>query len=81
MKLRPWPDTRPGVVDDRDAEPIEGAALMMMMDAACPIPSTTGSSWTGDLTLEPDHHQEPDAPAAWRYDEILTSIRRELQEP
>ena len=39
---------------------------MMMMDAAY-------------STLEQDHHQEPDAPAAWRYDEILTSIRRELQ--
>jgi hypothetical protein len=34
---------------------------------------------TGDLTLKPDHHQEPDAPAAWRYFEILTSIRSELQ--
>ena len=34
---------------------------------------------TGDLILKPDHHQEPDAPAAWRYYEILTSIRTELQ--
>ncbi len=35
---------------------------------------------TGDLVLKPDHHQEPDAPAAWRYFEILTQIRTELQQ-
>ena len=34
---------------------------------------------TGDLILKPDHHSEPDAPAAWRYYEILTQIRAELQ--
>ena len=34
---------------------------------------------TGDLILKPDHHSEPDAPAAWRYYEILTQIRRELR--
>lgn len=34
---------------------------------------------TGDLVLKPDHHQEPNAPAAWRYYEILTKIRTELQ--
>jgi predicted NAD-dependent protein-ADP-ribosyltransferase YbiA (DUF1768 family) len=34
---------------------------------------------TGDLVLKPDHIQEPNAPAAWRYNEILTSIRTELQ--
>jgi predicted NAD-dependent protein-ADP-ribosyltransferase YbiA (DUF1768 family) len=34
---------------------------------------------TGDLVLKPDHHQEPNAPAAWRYFEILTMIRTELQ--
>lgn len=34
---------------------------------------------TGDLVLKPDHHQEPDAAAAWRYYEILTTIRTELQ--
>jgi predicted NAD-dependent protein-ADP-ribosyltransferase YbiA (DUF1768 family) len=34
---------------------------------------------TGDLILKPDHHQEPDAPAAWRYYEILTQIRTQLQ--
>jgi len=34
---------------------------------------------TGDLVLKPDHHQEKDAPAAWRYFEILTGIRAELQ--
>jgi len=34
---------------------------------------------TGDLLLKPDHHQEPNAPAAWRYYEILTQIRHELQ--
>ena len=34
---------------------------------------------TGDLILKPDHHQEPNAPAAWRYFEILTEIRSELQ--
>jgi predicted NAD-dependent protein-ADP-ribosyltransferase YbiA (DUF1768 family) len=36
---------------------------------------------TGDLVLRPDHHQEPKAPAAWRYYEILTEIRGELQKP
>jgi predicted NAD-dependent protein-ADP-ribosyltransferase YbiA (DUF1768 family) len=35
---------------------------------------------TGDLVLRPDHHQEPNAPAAWRYYEILTEIRAELRE-
>ena len=34
---------------------------------------------TGDLILKPDHHQEPNAPAAWRYFEILMKIRKELQ--
>jgi predicted NAD-dependent protein-ADP-ribosyltransferase YbiA (DUF1768 family) len=34
---------------------------------------------TGDLVLEPDHHQETDAATAWRYYEILTNIRTELQ--
>ena len=34
---------------------------------------------TGDLIMKPDHHQEPNAPAAWRYFEILTQIRSELQ--
>ena len=34
---------------------------------------------TGDLILKPDHHQEPNAPAAWRYYEILIEIRSELQ--
>lgn len=34
---------------------------------------------TGNLVLKPDHRQEPDAPAAWRYFEILTAIRNELQ--
>jgi len=34
---------------------------------------------TGTLVLKPDHHQEPNAPAAWRYFEILTQIRSELQ--
>ena len=34
---------------------------------------------TGDLILKPDHHQEPNAPAAWRYYEILTQIRTELR--
>jgi predicted NAD-dependent protein-ADP-ribosyltransferase YbiA (DUF1768 family) len=34
---------------------------------------------TGDLILKPDHHQKRDAVAAWRYHEILTDIRRELQ--
>ena len=34
---------------------------------------------TGDLILKPDHHQEPNAPAAWRYFEILTMIRTRLQ--
>jgi len=34
---------------------------------------------TGDLILKPDHHQEPNAPAAWRYYEILSEIRADLQ--
>jgi predicted NAD-dependent protein-ADP-ribosyltransferase YbiA (DUF1768 family) len=34
---------------------------------------------TGDLALKPDHHQEPDAPAAWRYYEILMQIRAAIQ--
>ena len=34
---------------------------------------------TGNLVLKPDHHQEPDAPAAWRYFEILMQIRTEFQ--
>ena len=35
---------------------------------------------TGDLVLKPDHHQEADSPAAWRYYEILTKIREDLQD-
>src|SRR5208282_4919968 len=34
---------------------------------------------TGDLELKPDHHQEPGAPDAWRYYEILTNIRTSLR--
>jgi predicted NAD-dependent protein-ADP-ribosyltransferase YbiA (DUF1768 family) len=34
---------------------------------------------TGDLILKPDHHQEANAPAAWKYYEILMQIRSELQ--
>ena len=34
---------------------------------------------TGDLVLKPDHHQEPDAPLAWHYFDILTQIRTKLQ--
>ena len=34
---------------------------------------------TGDLILKPDHHQEPNAPAAWRYYEILMEIRAKLR--
>jgi predicted NAD-dependent protein-ADP-ribosyltransferase YbiA (DUF1768 family) len=34
---------------------------------------------TGNLILKPDHHQEPNAPDAWRYYEILTTIRADLQ--
>jgi predicted NAD-dependent protein-ADP-ribosyltransferase YbiA (DUF1768 family) len=34
---------------------------------------------TGDLILKPDHHQGPNPPAAWRYYDILTQIRTELQ--
>jgi hypothetical protein len=34
---------------------------------------------TGDLVLKPDHHQEPNPPAAWKYYEILTEIRSTLQ--
>jgi peptidoglycan/xylan/chitin deacetylase (PgdA/CDA1 family)/predicted NAD-dependent protein-ADP-ribosyltransferase YbiA (DUF1768 family) len=35
---------------------------------------------TGDLKLKPDHYQEAHAPAAWRYYEIWTQLRTELQE-
>jgi predicted NAD-dependent protein-ADP-ribosyltransferase YbiA (DUF1768 family) len=35
---------------------------------------------TGDLVLRPDHHQEPGAPAAWRYYEILMQIRADLRQ-
>ena len=34
---------------------------------------------TGNLLLKPDHHQEPNAPAAWRYYDILMQIRAELK--
>jgi predicted NAD-dependent protein-ADP-ribosyltransferase YbiA (DUF1768 family) len=34
---------------------------------------------TGDLILKPDHHQEAGARAAWRYCDILMSIRAELR--
>lgn len=34
---------------------------------------------TGDLILKPDHYGEANAPAEWRYYEILTQIRSELQ--
>jgi len=35
---------------------------------------------TGNLVLKPDHHQEANAPAAWKYYDILTQIRTELQQ-
>jgi predicted NAD-dependent protein-ADP-ribosyltransferase YbiA (DUF1768 family) len=35
---------------------------------------------TDHLILKPDHHQEPDAPAAWRYFEIWMQLRTELQQ-
>lgn len=34
---------------------------------------------TGDLILKPDHHRETNAPAEWRYFEILTEIRATIQ--
>src|SRR5262249_53893346 len=34
---------------------------------------------TGNLLLRPDHHQEPNAAAAWAYYEILMKIRAQLQ--
>src|SRR5205809_830840 len=34
---------------------------------------------TANLVLKPDHRQEPDAPAACRYYEILTAIREDLR--
>jgi hypothetical protein len=34
---------------------------------------------TGDLVLKPDHHQEESPPAAWRYFQIWSEIRTELQ--
>lgn len=36
---------------------------------------------TGDLILKPDHHGETDPPPEWKYYEILTQIRSELQKP
>ncbi len=36
---------------------------------------------TGDLILKPDHKQEPNPPAAWRYYDILMQIRSELRHP
>src|SRR3954462_3491640 len=35
---------------------------------------------TGDLILKPDHYQEANAPAAWKYYDILMQIRRELHQ-
>ncbi|HKE59770.1 MAG TPA: NADAR family protein [Pyrinomonadaceae bacterium] len=35
---------------------------------------------TGDLVLKPDHQGEPNAPPEWRYYEILTEIRKDLQQ-
>jgi predicted NAD-dependent protein-ADP-ribosyltransferase YbiA (DUF1768 family) len=35
---------------------------------------------TGDLVLRADHHQGKTPPAAWRYYDILTEIRHELQQ-
>jgi hypothetical protein len=34
---------------------------------------------TGDLTLLPDHYQETDPPAEWRYFNIWMDLRAELQ--
>jgi hypothetical protein len=34
---------------------------------------------TGNLVLKPDHRHDFDTPPAWRYYDILTDIRRELQ--
>ena len=34
---------------------------------------------TGDLALQPDHHQKPDSPPAWRYYEIWMRIRAALR--
>lgn len=34
---------------------------------------------TGDLVLKPDHHEEPNVRAAWRYCDILMEIRAELR--
>lgn len=34
---------------------------------------------TGNLLLKPDHKQEPNPPAAWRYYDILMQTRAELQ--
>jgi predicted NAD-dependent protein-ADP-ribosyltransferase YbiA (DUF1768 family) len=34
---------------------------------------------TGELVLKPDHHQEANSPAAWKYYDILMKIRGQLQ--
>lgn len=36
---------------------------------------------TGDLILKPDHRGETNPPPEWKYYEILTQIRTELQKP
>jgi len=36
---------------------------------------------TGDLMLRPDHYQEPDPPAEWRYFDIWMQFRDELRRP
>ena len=33
---------------------------------------------TGDLTLKPDHHSEPDSPPEWKYYDLWMQIRKEL---
>ncbi len=35
---------------------------------------------TRDLILRPDHHQEPNTPAAWHYFDILMEIRSEYED-
>ena len=35
---------------------------------------------TGDLVLKPDHHQEGNPPAAWRYFDIWMALRAGLQQ-
>ena len=79
----PWVTFEGKQMEYRPAEPGEHYRLIVaaMREKARQNPEVKKVLLaTGDLVLMPDHHQETNAPAAWRYFEILTQIRSELQE-